>query len=111
MKGLYLVPYRTNTKFHGRSSEINWIQNFFSTRPNSQTLQQRLVLQGLVGIGKTSIAVQYAGSQMGKYEGVFWATAKSKEAVATRYREFDELVKKSTDKTFFEWSVERHWCC
>lgn len=46
---------------------------------------------------------------MGKYEGVFWVTAKSKEAVATRYHEFDELVKKASDKTFFEWSIEHHW--
>src|SRR3989442_1108780 len=91
MSGLYLVPYRTNTKFHGRSSEIKWIENFFSARPNSQTPQQRLVLQGFAGIGKTSIAVQYAGSQMGKYEGVFWVTSKSKEAVSARYREFNEL--------------------
>jgi len=57
MNGLYLVPYRTSTKFHGRSSEIKWIKIFFSTRPNSQTLQQRLVLQGFAGIGKTGIAV------------------------------------------------------
>jgi hypothetical protein len=109
--GLYHVPYRTNTKFHGRPSEIERVWQAFPEVPSSQRRSRKLVLYGFPGIGKTSIAVEYAEASMSRYEGVFWVTASSREAISSRYALFDQAIKglESQQQTFFDWCASHHW--
>jgi hypothetical protein len=68
-----------------------------------------MVIQGFPGVGKTSIAVQYAASQKRFYDGIFWVTASAKSNVDACYAQFEEKVKKTTGKPFLEWCSSHKW--
>jgi len=71
-----------NKDFFGRTSILNEIDQWllrpnvddisFSSQPSAQ---KHLVLCGMGGIGKTSIAVEYAFSRRDHFDAIFWVRA------------------------------------
>ncbi|KAL4745854.1 hypothetical protein BDW72DRAFT_186006 [Aspergillus terricola var. indicus] len=69
------APYIASELFIGRSKELNQISEIL--QPLDIQEQQRLVLGGMGGIGKTQLAIAYARSCHQTYDSVFWLNAES----------------------------------
>ena len=69
------APYIASELFVGRSKELNQISEMLQPRDIQE--QQRLVLGGMGGIGKTQLAIAYAKSCHQTYDSVFWLNAES----------------------------------
>ncbi|KAL4967483.1 P-loop containing nucleoside triphosphate hydrolase protein, partial [Aspergillus stella-maris] len=69
------APYIPSELFVGRSKELNQISEML--QPLDIQEQQRLVLGGVGGIGKTQLAIAYAKSCHQTYNSVFWLNAES----------------------------------
>ncbi|KAJ5547240.1 TPR repeat protein [Penicillium frequentans] len=85
--GKYLgqAPYISSELFIGRSSELDEISKIL--QPNHATQKQnRLVLGGMGGIGKTQLAINYAASVYESYSSVFWLNAASESALKDSFR-------------------------
>lgn len=79
------APYIASELFVGRSYELDEISK--ALRPNHKAQkQQRLVLGGMGGIGKTQLAIAYAHSGRGSYSSVFWLNAVSEAALKDSFR-------------------------
>ncbi|KAJ9157629.1 hypothetical protein NKR23_g352 [Pleurostoma richardsiae] len=105
-----LVPYLENTKFQGREREISRVHQYFMPQPGQPSgRQRRLILQGFAGIGKTSIALQYSIEHGNQYEGVFWVTASSQDAIEREYAKLEEEIKKRTSIGFKDWCSSKKW--
>ena len=62
-------------------------------KPGSKSReQQRLVLGGMGGIGKTQLAISYAKRHHYDYESVFWLNAVSEAALKDSFRIMAELI-------------------
>ncbi|KAK5454268.1 hypothetical protein LTS15_006268 [Exophiala xenobiotica] len=74
------VPVAQNPLFTGRQSIISQIAESFSVSPDSQ---QRTVLIGLGGVGKTQIAAAFIHSALvaTRFSKVFWTFANSRSQV------------------------------
>ncbi len=66
------MPYRRNAFFTGRNSILEQLSTAFLTRKEEVFVQS---LNGLGGIGKTQIALEYVYRYVQTYQGVFWVTA------------------------------------
>lgn len=77
--GIHLgqAPYIASEFFVGRGYELDEISKALHPNHKAQK-QQRLVLGGMGGIGKTQLAITYAKSGGGSYSSVFWLNAVSK---------------------------------
>lgn len=70
------APFIAAELFVGREEELNTIAE--TLQPVSESPeQQRLVLGGMGGIGKTQLAIAYAKSHHHSYNSVFWLNAES----------------------------------
>jgi hypothetical protein len=76
------LPFRRNHMFCGRDELIDTVRSYFkgsapSELGNGHTVQRLgqkvVVLHGLGGVGKTSIALEYAFRYSNSYTTVFWA--------------------------------------
>jgi tetratricopeptide (TPR) repeat protein len=75
---LWNVPYRRNPLFIGRDDILDRIHNYFASNLPSHTHIQ--ALNGLGGIGKTQIVVEYAYRwHQREYQAVFWIRAASRD--------------------------------
>lgn len=64
----WLVPGKVNSLFTGRSKLINRMQNAFSVRENQTTTeQQRVVITGMGGQGKSEICLKVANLMREQY--------------------------------------------
>ncbi|HEY1353538.1 MAG TPA: FxSxx-COOH system tetratricopeptide repeat protein [Ktedonobacteraceae bacterium] len=68
------IPYRRNVFFTDREAILSLLHDYFST---AWTFKQTRIqaLTGLVGIGKTQIAVEYIYRHRDEYQTVFWIEA------------------------------------
>ena len=85
------APYIDSTFFIGRESEMKEIREALKLRDRMQK-QQRLVLGGMVGIGKTQLAISYAKRHHNDYESVFWLNATSEATLKASFRTMAELI-------------------
>ncbi|KAL4788755.1 P-loop containing nucleoside triphosphate hydrolase protein [Aspergillus venezuelensis] len=83
------APFIATELFVGREKELNTIAETLQPVSESQE-QQRLVLGGMGGIGKTQLAIAYAKSHHHSYNSVFWLNA---ESAATMTDSFLSIAK------------------
>lgn len=85
--GLYLqsAPLIKPSDFIGRADEIAAIHDFLQP---DQALgeQQRVVLGGIGGVGKTQLAIAYARQHQHSYTSVFWLNATSEPTLHASLR-------------------------
>lgn len=68
----------------GRLRELTTLREHFSGEPDAGAL--RMVVSGLGGIGKSSIARLYAHQQRDKYDFVWWIPSDTREDIIAAYR-------------------------
>jgi tetratricopeptide (TPR) repeat protein/nucleoside phosphorylase len=95
------VPYRRNPYFTGRDELLDRLAQQLSLEPQDDrtttrraALTQPQAIQGLGGIGKTQIAVEYAyrSRELNRYTHIFWVNAASEEALLTDFVQLAELL-------------------
>ena len=69
---------------HGRSTELTTLRDRFGRDPDAGT--PRVVVSGLGGIGKSSIARRYAHRPRAQYDFVWWIPSDTREDVIAAYR-------------------------
>ncbi|EAW19385.1 TPR repeat protein [Aspergillus fischeri NRRL 181] len=85
------APYIASELFVGRGLELDEITKVLCPNHKAQR-QQRLVLGGMGGIGKTQLAIAYAESVRGSYSSVFWLNAVSEAALKDSFRSIAGLI-------------------
>ncbi|CAG8907052.1 unnamed protein product, partial [Penicillium egyptiacum] len=85
------APYIAPELFVGRGSELDEMAEILHPVKELQK-QQRLVLGGMGGIGKTRLAIAYAESRSGFYSSVFWLNAVSEAALKESFRSIATLI-------------------
>ena len=78
------VPYSCNPFFTGREAILAQIRDCFQTG-HAAALSQPQAMNGLGGIGKTQIAIEYAHRYRHDYQAVLWARADTREALISGY--------------------------
>ena len=82
---IWLVPYRRNPFFTGRDDILNRLHDYFK---QSRTI----AIEGLGGIGKTQIALEYAYRYQDTYSFVLWGNAENEVALTKDFVEFSRLL-------------------
>ncbi|OAA43581.1 nb-arc [Cordyceps fumosorosea ARSEF 2679] len=81
--GLFEVPFLRNPHFCERDEEIVRIWTHLTQpRTGDASFQRACLLQGLGGVGKTSIALEYAYRHRDNYDFVLWLPAETDLAVS-----------------------------
>jgi len=83
-QSIYL-PHSRNPYFTGRAEILNLIRENFQ---NGNTLSRVQAIRGLGGVGKTSIALEYAYAHRKEYKIVWWVNAENSDTVLSSYRKF-----------------------
>ncbi len=81
---VWMVPYRRNTFFTGREELLRELHEHFM-RDRAMVLTQGQAINGLGGIGKTQISVEYAYRHQEEYHVVLWASAANQETLRAAY--------------------------
>lgn len=89
---IWTVPYQRNPFFTGREDILERLhQSLTSSYPIALT--QPLAINGLGGIGKTQIAVEYAYRFSTRYTTVLWLAAASQETLLQGLTQFVRLLR------------------
>jgi hypothetical protein len=81
------LPFCRNHQFCGREDFIEAIRSAFEESTLSRVTEAQpmirkvVILYGLGGIGKSSIALEYSFRHSGSYTGVFWVDASSEASL------------------------------
>lgn len=104
------IPYSQNLGFFGRGPLLDFCRAALSGN-NTTGSQRRLALHGMGGVGKTSIALQYAYSEKSTCSAVLWFTADNATKLARRYVEIAEAIGLHQDQADAEADREavQHW--
>jgi tetratricopeptide (TPR) repeat protein len=89
---IWNIPFPRKEFFVGRKALLKQLHTRLQTT-RMATLGQRQVLNGLGGIGKTQLAVEYAYQYRQEYQSVLWAHADTTETLNTSYTEIARLLK------------------
>jgi hypothetical protein len=95
------LPFRRNHMFCGRDDLIETVHSYFigsGELASGHKAQKVVVLYGLGGIGKTSIALEYAFRYLKSYITVFWADVASGMSLAQSARGIVEHIIKNYAK-------------
>jgi len=79
------LPHKKNPYFTGREQKLKEIQANFKNKDMVSLTQS---VTGLGGIGKTSVALQYAYTNFKKYETIWWVNAETEQTALSSFRDF-----------------------
>ncbi len=85
------VPYRRNPFFTGREQLLKQLRENLTTNKAITNIQAQAV-NGLGGIGKTEIAIEYAYRYRRRYAAVFWINAASREMLFADFTTIAKLL-------------------
>lgn len=77
---IWNVPYRRNPFFTGREQLLTQLRKNLTTK-KATAITQAQAVNGLGGIGKTDVVIEYAYRYRSEYGGVFWINATSRETL------------------------------
>ena len=72
-----------NADFFGRSTELEKISSYLD--PRSNTTLRTYTVFGRRGVGKTDIALEYAYSNLTKFDAIFWINCETASALRTSF--------------------------
>lgn len=78
---VHSVPYLSNDAFTDREETLARITSSFTAKKTPRT--QVLALNGLAGMGKTQIALEYSYRSSNLYQTILWVNASSREVLST----------------------------
>ena len=84
------VPYRRNAFFTGREEILTALHATFASTPETLTCMQ--AINGLGGVGKTQVAVEYAYRYQHEYRSVLWMRSDSREDLVTDFIQIADLL-------------------
>jgi tetratricopeptide (TPR) repeat protein len=82
---LWNIPFARNLCFTGREDHLEWLHTQLHT-------MHTVVINGLGGIGKTQLAIEYAYRHSRKYQAVLWARAETMKALNASYTEIARVL-------------------
>jgi len=85
------VPYRRNPFFTGREDQLKQLREQLTTGKTT-ALTQPQAINGLGGIGKTQIALEYAYRYREAYHFIFWSSAATREALLSDFLTIANLL-------------------
>ncbi len=107
---LYYCPYRQNAFFTDRETILAALSSFFTFAQAHQT--RILALNGLGGIGKTQIALEYLYRSSHLYQSILWLNASSREGFSTDVSALAEKLALSEQDRADEdhlFAAVKHW--
>ena len=88
---IWNVPFARNPFFTGRDDLLERLHTQLYTT-QAAALSQPQAINGLGGIGKTQLALEYSYRYRSEYQTVFWARADTTEALNASYTEIARLL-------------------
>ena len=85
------VPYPPSHFFVGRESELRYLHEQLHTKTIA-AIGQVQAINGLGGVGKTRLAIEYTHRYRGEYKAIFWALADTQETLNNSYIEIANLL-------------------
>jgi TIR domain len=79
------LPWRRNPDFTGREAELAALAAVLDSIPGAVAVTQAQAIQGTGGIGKTSLAVEYAYRHHARFEVVWWLRAEEPASLVGDY--------------------------
>ncbi|KAE9372043.1 hypothetical protein N431DRAFT_482911 [Stipitochalara longipes BDJ] len=106
----YVVPHSASSHFTGRNDVQEQLHNSLLSYRTSKT-QQRFVLHGLGGSGKTQIALKFAEDNRDRFWGIFWIDASSEDTAQEGFLSLALACKQEKHlQSFKVWlSRKDHW--
>ena len=87
----WYVPFQRNPLFTGREEILEILHTHLQVEQVS-ALPQSYALQGLAGIGKTQLALEYAYRHSLEYSAVFWIEAETVESIVSSMLHIADLL-------------------
>ena len=88
---LWFVPYRRNPFFTGREETLAYLHNALK-KSKTASLTQAQAINGLGGIGKTQIAIEYAYRYREDYQAVFCINASTNDTLNNDFKTLAVLL-------------------
>ena len=82
---IWNVPYLRNPFFTGRKAILTHLYSVLRSKSGAAALTQAQAINGLGGIGKTQIAIEYAYRNRDHYRAVFWINASTREVLSADF--------------------------
>ena len=89
---IHNLPFPSNPLFTGRGTELETLRRYLSNNTATSMLLT-LVVQGMGGVGKTQLAVQYAWKAIREFDALLWVRAESPEALESSLASLAPLLK------------------
>ena len=90
------LPHKRNPYFTGREEKLKSIRDNFKQKDIVSLTQS---VTGLGGVGKTSVALEYAYAYFKEYNTIWWINAETEQTALNAFREFGLKKKIITDET------------